>query len=286
MYLLFADESGTHGGSHAFVVAGIAVHEHDAQNLQRSLAAAVEPYALAARLSPEDFELHASAMRNASPPSGSRSVRPVSPWVLIPRQDRLRCLADAYRRIATFRPSDPGLPIALFGVVLDLHFHSAWSTIDRERFAYEVMLNKFDVMLKRQRQDARTANRGLVIHDRRVVAERDIQEWTREWQKAAGTIGQLRNMADVPLFADSCASRLIQAADLVSYALYRHYDPGRRNRDYVERLWPVFDAADGALHGCVHFTPSFGSGSCQCVPCQNRLLIEATKTAIPVPSHK
>ena len=210
MYLLFADESGTHGGSHAFVVGGIAVHEHDAQNLQRSLAAAVEPYALAARLSPEDFELHASVMRNASPPSGSRSARPVSPWALIPRQDRLRCLADAYRRIANFRPSDPDLPIALFGVVLDLHFHSAWSTIERERFAYEVMLNKFDVMLKRLRQDARTMNRGLVIHDRRVVAERDIQEWTREWQKAAGTIGQLRNMADVPLFADSRASRLIQ----------------------------------------------------------------------------
>ena len=46
-----------------------------------------------------------------------------------------------------------------------------------------------------------------------------------EWQHAAGVLPQLRNLADVPLFADSRASRLLQAADLVSYALYRHYDP-------------------------------------------------------------
>lgn len=279
MYLLFADESGTHGGSHAFVVGGIAVHEHDAQNLQKSLTSVVEPYALAARLSSEDLELHASEMRNAAPPVGSQRTKPVSPWALIQRTDRLNCLAEAYRRIASFKPTDPNLPVALFGVVLDLHFHSTLSAVERERFAYEVILNKFDVMLKRQRHDGSSANRGLVIHDRRVVAERDIQEWTREWQKAAGTVGQLRNMADVPLFADSRASRLIQAADLVSYALYRHYDPDRKNRDYIETLWHVFDSDDGAMHGVVHYTPSFGSGSCSCKPCQSRLLIEAAKSA-------
>jgi hypothetical protein len=85
-------------------------------------------------------------------------------------------------------------------------------------------------------------------------------------------------MADVPLFADSRASRLIQAADLVSYALYRHYSPGRRNPDYIERLWPTFDTADGAMHGCVHYTPNFGAGSCVCKPCQGRLLVEAARS--------
>src|SRR5713226_5391240 len=103
--------------------------------------------------------------------------RQVSPWALLPRRDRLDCLAKAYRRIADFRPSDPNLPVVAFGVVLDLHFHSGWTMLERERFAYEVLLNKFDVMLKRKRMRSLGANRGLVIHDRRVVAERDIQEW-------------------------------------------------------------------------------------------------------------
>jgi hypothetical protein len=79
MYLLFADESGTHGGSPVFVVGGLAVHEHDAQNLQRSLAAAVEPYAQTARLSAEDLELHAAVMRNAERPSGKQQARKISP---------------------------------------------------------------------------------------------------------------------------------------------------------------------------------------------------------------
>lgn len=278
MYLLFADESGTHGSSHSFIVGGIAVHEHDAQNLQRTLDRVVAPYAVAARLSSEDLELHAAEIRNAKPPATSSRARSVSPWSLVPRKDRLACLDEAYQAIANFQPYDSSFPVALFGVVIDLSFHTSWSTIERERYAYEVMLNKFDVMLKRLRRSGNNANRGLVIHDRRVVAERDIQEWTREWQKAAGTVGQLRNMADVPLFADSRASRLLQAADLVSYALYRHYDPDRRNADYIEDLWDKFDSVDGVMHGCVNYTPSFGAGSCKCRPCEGRLLVEAAKS--------
>jgi hypothetical protein len=142
--------------------------------------------------------------------------------------------------------------------------------VDRERYAYEVLLNKFDVLLERARA-SHDSNRGLVIHDRRIVAERDIQEWTRRWQTAAGSIGQIHNLADVPFFADSRASRLLQAADLVSYALYRHYDPARQGDDYAATLWPRFDAVGTAMHGCVHFTPSFGAGVCRCRPCRSRL---------------
>jgi hypothetical protein len=71
------------------------------------------------------------------------------------------CLDEAYRRIATFKPYDQNLPVALFGVVLDRNFHSSWSVIERERFAYEVMLNKFDVMLKRLRSAGTSLNRDL-----------------------------------------------------------------------------------------------------------------------------
>lgn len=183
---------------------------------------------------------------------------------------RLAILEDAYDVLRTFTSSTSDLPVALFGVIIDTNFHSEWTVFERERFAYEVLLNKFDVMLKRIRSKTSYDNRGLVIHDRRVVAERDIQDWTREWQKAAGSVGQLRNLADVPLFADSRATRLVQAADLVSYALYRHYDPGRQGIDYIEKIWEAFDSDGGNLHGAVHFTPSFVGGTCACRPCSGR----------------
>jgi hypothetical protein len=272
MYLLFADESGTHGSSHAFVVGGLAVHEEDAQSLQRALNRCVEQHLRIGQV--DEYELHAAEMRNAKKPNADSRALP-SPWAFVDRSQRLTILSSAYKVLRQFEPSSVDRPLLLFGVVLDRRFHSDWSVFERERFAYEVLLNKFDVMLKKTRLRAGREDRGLVIHDRRVVAERDIQDWTREWQKAAGSVGQLRNLADVPLFADSRASRLIQAADLVSYSLYRHYDPNRSSFDYVEDIWERFDSEGDVLHGCVHFTPSFAAGGCICRPCSGR------RTAVP-----
>lgn len=183
-------------------------------------------------------------------------------------------LEEAYDAISTFRPRNQSLPMALFGVVLDRQFRQGYTVTQREQFAYEVLLNKFDMMVGRHRQ-AEAINYGLVIHDKRVVAERDIQEWTREWRKAAGAIGQIRNLADVPLFADSKATRLIQAADLVSYAIWRHYLPGETDLPYMDRLWGGFDRKEGSLHGIVHYSPSYGAGSCPCRPCRERLINDA-----------
>lgn len=69
MYLLYLDESGSHESSPAWVVAGIAVHEHDAFALQRRLEALLARK-LPAGLNPQDFELHA-----AEPKSPVRSER-------------------------------------------------------------------------------------------------------------------------------------------------------------------------------------------------------------------
>ena len=281
MYLLFVDESGTHGGSHAFVLGGIAVHESDAERLQKDLDALVSNHL--GRIPPnlDEYELHASEMRNAKKPrpTASRAPAVTSIWANFPRAKRLKLLSDAYDLIADFKPSNAKLPPALFGVVVDSRFHNSWTQIERERFAYEVLLNKFDVMLKTVRVSKNLPNRGLVIHDRRVVAERDIQSWTSEWRATAGKIGQLRNLADVPLFADSRATRLLQVADLVSYALYRRYRPGVQEEPSFATIWPMFHTEHGVTHGCVHYSPSFGQGSCSCEPCQARLEQESAARA-------
>jgi len=272
LYLLFVDESGTHGGSPAFVLGGAAIHEDDAQRLQESLDQLVVKHLGRVPVNLDEYELHAGEMRNAKKPkaTASPSVRP-SVWASVDRTKRLALLADAYSTISTFTPADPRLPLVLFGVVLDAKFHTGELQIERERFAYEVLLNKFDVMLKHSRTDRERPNRGLVIHDRRLVAERDIQSWVSQWRAAAGTIGQLRNLADVPLFADSRATRLLQVADLVSYSMFRRYSPDVTDHSYFKALWPAFHSEAGQVNGCVHYTPSYGQGSCVCESCQVRL---------------
>lgn len=286
MYLLFVDESGTHGGSHAFVLGGIAIHESDSQRLQGDLDRLVAAKLGKRPSNLDEFELHASEMRNAKKPTGPKAERSggSSIWANYPRAMRKELLDDAYRLIADFKPRDPALPTALFGVVVDSRFRPEWSQIERERYAYEVLLNKFDVMLKNLRVHKNLNNRGLVIHDRRVVAERDIQSWTSEWRAAAGRIGRLMNLADVPLFADSRATRLLQVADLVSYSLFRRFTPGRSAEASFTTLWPAFHAEKGQVHGCIHFSPSFGQGACECEPCAGRLSAEAKQLALPAKS--
>ncbi|MDQ1286920.1 MAG: hypothetical protein QG622_485, partial [Actinomycetota bacterium] len=279
-YLLFVDESGTHGGSHAFVLGGVAIHEDDAARLQRRLDELVIHSLGRIPTNLEEYELHVSEMKNAKKPPVTSVQRP-SIWAPIPRAERNALLDRAYREIVTFQPTNPQLPLALFGVVVDASFRSSWATLERERFTYEVLLNKFDVMLKRHREQGRP-NRGLVVHDRRVLAEQDIQSWVSEWRAAAGAIGQLRNLADVPLFSDSRATRLLQVADLVSYAIYRRYRPQRPpdiSGEHFATLWPRFDADDGATHGCVHYTPSYGQRTCDCEPCEQRLLAAKSSSA-------
>ncbi|MDF9877423.1 DUF3800 domain-containing protein [Cellulosimicrobium cellulans] len=270
--MLFVDESGTHGGSPAFVLGGAAIHEDDAQRLQVSLDELVVKHLGRIPVNLDEYELHAGEMRNAKKPraDASPSAR-ASVWATIDRATRLALLAEAYSLVASFTPTDPKLPLVLFGVVLDAGFHAGELPIERERFAYEVLLNKFDVMLKNSRTERGRPNRGLVVHDRRLVAERDIQSWVSQWRAAAGTIGQLRNLADVPLFADSRATRLLQVADLVSYAMFRRYSPEVFDLSYFKTIWPAFHAEAGQVHGCVHYTPSYGQGNCACEACQVRL---------------
>ena len=280
MYLLFVDESGTHGGSHSFVLGGLAIHEEDAARLQNELDQLVVRH-LGGKIpvNLEDYELHASELRNAKKPTDpNKAPKTRSIWMHHERPMRLALLEAAYRTLSEFKPIDPDLPVMFFGVVVDKDFRSHQLKLEKERFAYEVLLNKFDVMLKGVRK-AGGSDRGLVIHDRRVVAEQDIQSWTAGWRVAAGNVGRVRNLADVPLFADSRASRLLQAADLLAYCLYRRYEPERADPRYFNILWPHFDQDSPELHACVHFTPNYGSGCCLCEPCTARMKAEAQKDA-------
>lgn len=280
MYLLFVDESGTHPGPHPFVLGGIAVHEDDAATLQKELDELVIKHL--GRIPPDldEYEIHASEMRNAKKPK-VLGPQKVSIWANVPRPTRLALIADAQRALVDFKPANPKLPAVLFGVAVERDFHSDWSPVERERWAYEVLLGKFDVMLKTVRNQRGLPNRGLVIHDRRVVAERDIQSWTASWRSTAERIGQLRNLADVPLFGDSRATRLLQAADLVSYAVFRRYNRQGPDPSAFDMLWDGFHAEGETIHGAVHYTPSYGQGSCNCRPCEQRLKAEAARMAKP-----
>lgn len=255
MHLMFVDESGTHGGSKAMVLGGLAVHESHMPAVQKSLSQVLRDGLAGRNVDPEDFELHAAEIR--SPNNKKRS-----PWKSIPSGLRGRILKEAYKALESVRCGDDGHGCGLFGVAMDARFRAYQSQYERDQYAYEVLLNKFDNLLAREEPDGL----GLVIHDQRLVVEKDVREWTRGWQEAAGQLAQLKTLADVPLFADSRATRLLQGADLVAYALWRYYHAGDESR--VGSLWSQFDFKTGHMHGVIHLTPQYKQ--CACPPCTRR----------------
>jgi Protein of unknown function (DUF3800) len=57
----------------------------------------------------------------------------------------------------------------------------------------------------------------------------------------------IRNFSEVPLFLDSKASRLIQLADLVAYAIFRYFEKG--DNRFFPIIEPRFDSEGGVRHG-------------------------------------
>jgi hypothetical protein len=255
LYSLYLDGSGTHGGSPVFILAGIAVHEQDAFHLQQRFARSLNH--MPDGLDPRDFELHATEIKSPTKIHNSR-------WQHIPWPTRRNVLQSGYRNLRNYKCMDDKHPCVFFGAVVERSY------ADHEERAWEEVLHKFDEMLDRRAKDIGEHQRGIVIHDRSST-ERQVQNWADKWRQLSGRIGTLTHMADVPFFADSRASRLLQAADFVAWALWRYYGVRDRDEKWIKPLWDHFDNENGKIHGLIHVSRGYKSGQCECVPCKRRL---------------
>ena len=69
----------------------------------------------------------------------------------------------------------------------------------------------------------------------------------REFKYSGHTWGQTKNYAEVPVFLDSKASRLIQLADIVAYAIFRNFE--HNDPRWFDIIKQCFDAEGGVTHG-------------------------------------
>lgn len=111
--------------------------------------------------------------------------------------------------------------------------------------------------------------------------EKIIQPLMTKWQAGAGTrFGRLTRIAEVPLFVDSKASRLIQLADFVAHAVYLAYE--ERETSLFDRILPRVQREHGNLHGLVHLTPR--RDQCACVACDSRRQLQVPLPLPPIES--
>jgi hypothetical protein len=230
MHLLYLDESGSVADPNQtyFVLAGICVYERAAHWIEEDL------NAIARRFEPSDpysVELHGSPMRSGRDGWKERA----------PLQARIDAIKDALSVGVNKRryPRDT----RLFGAVVK---KAALAGSDPVEHAFEQLCNRFDLFLRRLYAKHNDPQRGIILFDKSTTEQR-IQTLAREFKSAGHSWGKTKNYAEVPVFLDSRASRLIQLADLIAYALYRFHEAN--DNEYYRVINRCFDAEGLVEHG-------------------------------------
>lgn len=228
MHLLYVDESGSVAdpSQKFFVLTGVSVFERRTHWIEQNL------NAIAARFDPNqphEVELHGSPMRGGS-----------GNWRKFPVASRCTAIVDA---LQTGLVNEKRTGVNLFAVVID---KSKLVGEDPVEHAFECLTSRFDLFLKRLHQKYDSSQRGLMIFDKSSTEQR-LQTLAREFKYSGHQWGKTKNYAEVPVFLDSRASRLIQLADLASYAIFRHFERG--DSQFYNVIKDCFDTEGGVQHG-------------------------------------
>lgn len=229
MHLLYLDESGSVADPNQryFVLAGVSVFERTTHWVEQPL------NEIAARFSPQNpyaIELHGSPMRSGR-----------DGWKAFPFDERIKAGRDALAAACDQHHRNGN--IRFFGAVIK---KSSLPGIDPVEHAFEQLSSRFDLFLQRLYRKYDDPQRGLIIFDKSST-ERRIQNMAREFKYAGHAWGKTKNYAEVPVFLDSRASRLIQLADLVAFALFRFHE--HSDNTFYDVIKHCFDNEGGVEHG-------------------------------------
>jgi hypothetical protein len=228
LHLLYLDESGSVADPNQkhFVLAGVSVFERKTHWVELELNSIASRFETGGD---DPRELHGSPMR-----SGREG------WKAFPLPDRLAAIQEALERgVARHHPHG----VRLFGAVIR---KDAMPGVDPVEHAFEQLTSRFDLFLKRQHRKYDDSQRGLMLFDK-CSTEQRIQTLAREFKYAGHSWGKTINYAEVPVFIDSKASRLIQLADLVAFALFRKFE--YQDDSLISSVQHCFDSEGGTVHG-------------------------------------
>jgi uncharacterized protein DUF3800 len=247
MYLLYLDESGNpdDASDKYFVIGGLAVFERQTFFLSQSMDA------LQAQHCPNvpPVEFHASPIR------AGRGF-----WRGIDMATRQAILQDIGQIIAG--ANQPG--VCLFAAVVEKS--AAIYGEDAVKLATEQVCRRFDTFLARRATEHADPQRGLLVFAESHYQQR-AKVWVRGFRELGTQWGVLRNLSDIPYFASTKESRLLQLADYVSHAMFMLYE--RRDPTLARGILLRIDQKNGILHGLAH-APHMTGRVCDCPACVSR----------------
>lgn len=243
VHLLYLDDSGSVGNAtdRHVILAGLEVFEKLPYWFSRHLDV------IAREIAPESWE--ELEFRGVDIFSGRKRWRKIKQEV---REAAYARALDILSRSSQMR---------LFGAAIHKAAISPENPIE---YAFEQLINRFDRFLTRLHRAGDT-QRGIVVLDKGSY-ETALQGLAQEFRVDGHRWGNLHNISETPLFVDSRATRMIQFADMIAYALRRYFERGQST--HFDRIAHLFDSEGGVIHGLVHYTPA--GSQCNCHICRQR----------------
>jgi histone acetyltransferase (RNA polymerase elongator complex component) len=181
----------------------------------------------------------------------AKSYQKTNAYVHLTRAERIALVREFADTIGHWTDS------RIFG---DAQEKSAHVGNDRERIrehAFEQLVTRFHTYLRTETQPL-----GMLVHDQNQTASTNLTALMRAFHKRGTAYSKIPYIIETPLFVDSELTSMVQAADLVGYAVRRFFE--NKETDLFERVYPRFDRRGSVLVGLRHYT---GSRPCPCRVC-------------------
>lgn len=245
MYLLYLDDSGSIANKNEeyIVLAGVSVYEAQVDYLIRELdklAQSIDSH------NPDQIEFHASEIYS----------RKVHPWNKMQPAEARNVIKAVLQVLASSYDS---------AVVLGCAIHKdSYPGEDHLENAFEDLCKRFDTFLATQKPEG-NRERGLLILDEHSK-ETNLRDLAINFKKLGTKWGNIRNVADIPYFANSKAFRLIQLADHVAYSIFRRYNAS--DTQYFDIISSKIYTNNNVVHGLAHKQKK--TFACMCPACLSR----------------
>lgn len=294
MYLCYIDESGTSdvpGNTSHFVLAGISVPIWHWRDADTSISAILAKYGLASAELHTAWLLRAYREQSVIPTfdaldwparrsavqrqrtsellrlQKSRDSRTykqskknylhTEPYIHLTRTERQSVIREVADCVANWGFA------RLFAECIDkIHFDPLRTRRTVDEQAFEQVVSRFQQFLSNTESGESPRNYGLLVHDNNQTVSLKHTQLMRHFH-AQGTLWtKVDRIIETPLFVDSRLTRLVQIADLCSYALRRYVENGET--DLFRRVFARADRTRGVVVGVRHYT---NRAACRCEIC-------------------
>lgn len=290
-FLCYVDESGTPevpGTSSHFVLAGFALPIQRWQNADRQITEILTRYGLyekelhtawLMRGYPEqakianferlDWDARRSAverlraadllrlrrLKNPKPHNqAKKNYQKTTDYIHLSRSDREALVTEIAICISKW-----DFAVLFFEAIDKLHFDPVKTKRSIGDQAFEQVVSRFEQFLVRR---GTPPIYGLLVHDNNQTVAQKHTELMRRFHREGTLWSKIRHINETPLFVDSKLTRMVQIADLCSFAI-RRFVENDENQLLVHILRRA-DVLDQVAVGARHYTTM----NCRCLICE------------------